>query len=205
MKLIAYSSSEGGGMMGGYSSTSIAYTDDGRCKVNKAGRTFHSEPIRKETYYADGLLEKLSEVCERYRVIEWENLPGETVTMLDAPSGSDSFTFENGTKIILESRRIYPGYVYEMHQEVNKLIEESKRYGVDFEVTEEAASMLMFGQMMKTGKVEDVNGQNPGTVQTITSQNPESIKWAKFCAICGTEFQENQKFCSECGSVRPKL
>lgn len=197
MKLIAYKTARYGGMLGGHSSTSVTYTDDGRCKVDSSGKTYHSEPITHEIYYAEGLLEKLSEVCERYHVITWTDIAGEKIRMLDEASGSDNFTFEDGTKITIESGRIYPGYVHEMYCEFKQLIEESKSYGVDFEVTEEAP-MMMMGMM--TAQKEGF-----GRTQHVVRENMEASKWAKFCTNCGTEFKGEQKFCVECGSMRQKL
>lgn len=196
MKLIAYETTRGGGMLGGYSSTSVTYTDDGRCKVDISGKTYHSEPIKHEVYYADGLLEKLSEVCKRYNVVTWTDIAGEKTGMLDEASSNDNFIFEDGTKIVIESGRIYPGYVHEMYCDFNQLIKESKDYGVDYKVTEEAPMMMgmMAAQMEGLFKV-----------QYAGSQNKEVSKWAKFCVNCGAEFTGDQKFCAECGSMRQKL
>lgn len=195
MKLIAYSSSESGGMNGGYSSTSVIYTDDGRCKVNIAGRTFHSQPTKRVTYYADGLLDKMSAVCEQYRVSDWTDLPDQKVFMYDAATSSDCFTFENGTKITLGSGKQYPENAREVFQEINKLIAESETYGVDVEITEEE----LFGTM---GMMQLNHTVNSDKLQTAGKQETDTSGWAKFCADCGTEFTGNQKFCAECGSLR---
>lgn len=199
MKLISYSSSESGGMNGSYSSTYIAYSDDGRCKVDIANRTNHSQPIKRVKYYADGLLEKLSEVCERYDIISWTDLPDQIVVMRDAPTVSECFTFENGTKIALGSGKQYPGLFHEMNQELEKFIRESESYGVDLEVIEETPFITM--GMMGAQVDKPVM---PINVQNASSRSEGTIKWAKFCSDCGTEFMGNQKFCAECGSARPK-
>ncbi|MCQ2522458.1 MAG: hypothetical protein MJ105_08775 [Lachnospiraceae bacterium] len=196
MKLISYNSSESGGMNGSYSSTSIAYTDDGRCEVNTANRPFHSQPIRRVRYYAEGLLEKLSEVCERYDVIHWTDLPQQKVTMYDAPSGSDCFVFDNGTKIVLESGMIYTQQIRDMYDELKPLIKVSENYGVDVMVTEEPGIMtmgMMFGQTNRTVEVKCTSGKDE-----------DMSTWAKFCDSCGANFTGNQKFCAECGSPRKK-
>lgn len=197
MKLISYSSSESGGMNGSYSSTYIAYTDDGRCKVDIANKPFYSQPIKRVRYYADGLLENLSEVCARYNVIDWTDLPDQQVFIYDAPTFSDCFTFENGTKIALGSGKQYPRQFHEMNRELEKLIRESESYGVDLEITEEASLVTM--GMMPGPVAQPVNFQDVGR------QGEESAKLAKFCTNCGAEFIGNQKFCAECGSVRQKL
>lgn len=198
MKLIAYSSSESGGMLGGRSSKSIAYTDDGRCKVKISGKTFHSEPIKHVTYYADGLLDKLSEVCERYNVISWTDLPDQTIAMHDAAKSRDSFTFENGTIITLSSEKQYPKQAREMYGELNRLIEESESYGVDAEVTIEENSFATMGMM-------SFQTAGPVQAQKVGTQGEDVSQWAKVCACCGTKFEGNQKFCAECGAVRQKL
>ena len=200
MKLIAYYSSEHGGMLGGYSLTEIAYTSDGRCKVHTAGRTFHSEPITHKRYYADGLLEKLTVVCERYNVISWTDLPKSNIFMHDAPSGSDKFTFEDGTKIILGSDMQYPAHASDMFGELKQLISESLNYSVDLEVTEEAPGFAMGMMGMMTNMP-----QNPVKVQKAPDQADGTTKWASFCVDCGAKFMGSQRFCAECGSVRKKL
>lgn len=196
MRLIAYSSSESGGMMGGYSSTNITYTEDGRCQVNISNRPFHSQPLTHVKYYADGLLEKLSEVCERYNVISWTDLPEQKIIMLDAANNTDNFTFEDGTKIVLGSRIQYPEHASEMYEEFNKIIRESEGYGVDREVTEEEPFMSMEMMAFQVDK--------PVKDQTTAGNVEDTSIWARFCVNCGAEFIENQKFCAECGSVRPK-
>ncbi|MCQ2519046.1 MAG: hypothetical protein MJ107_00805 [Lachnospiraceae bacterium] len=198
MKLIAYSTASSGGMLGGRSSTSVFYTDDGRCKVEITDKPAHNQPTTHKKYYADGLLEKLSEICERYNVAGWTNLTGESISMLDAASGSDKFTFENGTTVILESKMAYPQYVYEMFQEFRELIKDFKGSDVEVEVTEDApftfASMGMMG-------FQTANNVNP---KVDERRDQDVSDWAKFCRNCGTKFEGNQKFCAECGSVREK-
>lgn len=201
MKLIAYSSSESGGMMGGYSSTHIFYTEDGRCKVETAGRTYHSQPIEHITYYADGLLEKLSEVCEKYNVDNWKDLPYDKINMLDAALSSKNFKFENGDNITLDSDKIYPQNIElmcrDMYQEIIALIDDSKNYGIDKKITEEepVMSMGMMGMMGMTLQQ---------AVQPVREQ-ASTFQEAKFCNICGAKFLDEQKFCAECGAPRNKI
>lgn len=147
MKLIDYNASVSGGMMGGYSLTSVTYTQDGRCLVSTVSRDFHSSPTRKEKYYADGLLDKLSEVCERYQVIQWTDLPEQDMRMCDAADSSQCFTFEDGTKICLDTKKRYPLSAPDMFGELNELIRNSESYGVDKEVTIEENTMMPLGMM----------------------------------------------------------
>lgn len=197
VKLISYSFSEHGGMNGGRESTYIAYTDDGRCHVDMSSKPFHSQPITRVRYDSDGLLEKLSEVCERYHVTSWTDLPDQQMTMYDAPTVSICFTFENNIIISLGSRKQYPVQFHEMYQELNKLIQESEDNAIDrtVEVIEEKPFM---GMMMP-----ELNGKTI-SVQESGNQGEDITKWAKFCINCGAKFTGNQKFCPECGSVRPK-
>jgi len=197
MKLIAYSTGKAGGMCGSNSSTSITYTEDGRCKVSNSERPLQSQTTRIETYFADGLLQKLSEICERYHVIEWTDLPDEDIFMHDASTYSETFTFENGTKISLGSRKKTPAQAGEMAREINELIMESRKYGTDAEVTEE--SFLAMGMMM-TGIGSDFSKG-----QEIANQGKRTIQLAKFCKNCGTPFEGIQKFCTECGSAREDM
>lgn len=199
MKLVAYTSGEGGGMLGGHSSTSVNYTGDGRCQVLLMNRLTHNHPYEKVKYYADGLLEKLNEVCERYNVSSWTDLPGEEIAMLDSPSRSENFTFLGGTRIAFDNRRIYPDYVWEMLREIKQLIEESKKYAVDVEVSEEVPLMAM--SMMS---MNDINAGNKADNVQKESVQDDDVKWAKFCIDCGTKFVGDQKFCGECGAVRQK-
>ncbi|MCQ2543376.1 MAG: hypothetical protein MJ126_04365 [Lachnospiraceae bacterium] len=205
MKLISYNTSKAGGMLGGFSSTSITHTEDGRCKVIISNKYTHNDPCIKETYYADGLLEKLSEICERYNIINLKEMPGQTIVMLDDPSGQTSYEFEDGTKIVLEKGKIYPDFDYNMFHEFNELIEESKSYGVDMEVTQETFGMPM-GMMGMMG-MSMLNGQVTKIDKALdnASQSEDDSKWARFCSNCGNEFVGKQKFCAECGSPRPKL
>lgn len=198
MRLITYSMSESGGMNGSYLSKYIAYTDDMSCKVEIVDKPFHNQPTKRVKYYADGLLEKLSEVCEKYNVISWTDLPEQQIFMHDAAAVSICFTFENGVKIGLGSGKRYPEHFHEMYQELEKLIRESENYGTDLaEVTEETPFMAM--GMMMSSMGQSLCGQTP------ERQEKENTEWAKFCANCGAKFMENQKFCAECGSVRSKL
>lgn len=203
MKLIAYNKTERGGMTGGYSSTSIAYTREGRCQVHIKVQSYHSQPTFFERYYADGLLEKLSLLCERYHTTEWTNLPDSDIRMYDAPSGSIRFTFEGGTEIVLGSRKKYPDQFHEMYQELAELINESKAYAVERETGEEAPFMgpLTMGSMFdlqKNMQAASVPAGKPA------DQNESSANWAKFCGNCGAEFQGTQRFCAECGSPRQR-
>lgn len=198
MKLIAYSISEGGGMNGGYFSTSIAYTDDGRCRVSTSTRPFHNQPTRHVRYFSDGLLDKLSLVCERYNVISWTNLPEHKIFMHDAATTNICYTFENGTKIVLGDRTMYPEYFSEMHQEFNKLIDEAEQINVE-EKIEETLPFLTMGMM-----AAQLN-QPKATWVPVSQTTEDPAAWAKFCADCGAKFTGNQKFCPECGSVRQKL
>lgn len=200
MKLIAYNSSESGGMLGSYASTKIFYTSDGRCRVDTASKVLHSDPITHVTYYADGLLEKLSEVCERYNVIGWTDLPENNIFMHDSSSKKDNFSFEDGTIIVLGSSKKYPEHAGEMYGELKQLINDSENYAVDLEVTEES-SIFTMGMM---GKMPNMT---PNMVNVIkpANQNDESIKWAQYCVDCGAKFNGSQRFCAECGSVRKSL
>lgn len=147
MKLVAYNSSETGGMNGVYSLISVFYDKDGRCKVEIAHRSFHNQPTKYTNYYAEGLLEKLSEVCERYNVISWTNLPANNMFLHDAPTINDCFSFENGTKISLGSKTQYPLEAFDLFQEIKSLISESESYCVEKEVREEAPAPLAMGMM----------------------------------------------------------
>lgn len=196
MKLIAYSSTESGGMTGNYSSTSVTRTRDGRCRVEIARKDFHSEPLRRVKYYADGLLEKIGEVCERYEIINWTDLPELDIFMHDASRHSQSFIFEHGPDIILDSKKMIPPAAHEMYQEIDRLILESESYGTDVEITEDTPLPpmgMMAWQTEQTAKVQDSGSPDTGT-----------SRWAKFCTSCGTRFHEEQKFCAECGSSRKK-
>lgn len=196
MKLISYNSSESGGMLGGYSSTSISYTDDGRCKVVIANRINHSQPIERMTYYAEGLLEKLSEVCERYEVGSWKDLPELDMHVLDEASRSQSFLFENGPDVVLDNKKMYPQCAHEVFQEINRLIKESKSYGANVEITEEQPMLAMGMMAFQTSAASKVTDSS--------SKGSAAAKWANFCANCGTKFMVDQKFCSECGAARPR-
>lgn len=203
MKLIAYNSSEGGGMNGGYSSISIAYTEDGRCVVIKSNRAFHNQPMRTVKYFADGLLERLSEVCRRYDVIHWTDLPAQTAAMLDAPSGSDCFTFEDGTKIVINNGAIHPQKVRDMYQEFMPLIRESEAYGTNAEATEEKPAAMTMGMFFaQTNQVYKVQTSDRPTESV--GRNNDTSEWAGFCGNCGAKFSGNQKFCAECGEMRQK-
>lgn len=197
MKLVAYSSSESGGMNGGRSLTSITYTGEGRCKVTTANKPFHNQPTRHENYYADGLLEKLSAVCERYNVISWTDLPDNEIILLDGATSSENFTFNNGITITLGSRKKYPPNAHEMFEELKELIEESLNYGTEMEVTIEepmAPMSLMEFQMNMHAKKQDTG-----------KQETETANLAKFCSNCGAKFTGDQKFCAECGAKRPTV
>ncbi len=209
MRLIAYSSSEGGGMNGSYSSYDIAYTGDGRCRVQISSRAFHNQPIIDTRYYAEGLLEKLSNVCERYNVSSWVNLPDCEIFMHDAPSGNNTFTFEDGTRINLGSGKIYPEQANEMLRELYGLIRESRNYGVDLQITEGAPFAMMSMGMMAgqpaPAKTTEAASQTDEGASIIQSSEGNEPKWVKYCSQCGAKFNENQKFCAECGCIREKL
>lgn len=195
MRLIAYSSSEGGGMNGSFSSTSVSYTNDGRCRVNTDNRPFHNQPIKHVKYYADGLLEKLSEVCERYNVSNWTDLPEQNMFMYDAPTSNVYFTFEDGTKIDLGSRKQYPKQAHELFREIDDLIAESKDYAVDVEVVEEPAMTMGMSMGMSMMAVSD---------NFVKAPESAEMKWSKFCASCGERFTGDEKFCAHCGTKREK-
>lgn len=209
MRLIAYSSSEGGGMNGSYSSCDIAYTGDGRCRVQISSRAFHNKPTVNTRYYAEGLLEKLSNVCERYNVSSWENQPDRETFMYDATSGSKTFIFEDGTRINLGSGKIYPEQANEMFQELYGLIRESRDYGVDLEITEDSPFAMMSMGMMAgqpaPAKTKEAASPADGGVSRVQSSEGNEPKWAKYCSQCGAKFNENQKFCAECGCIREPL
>lgn len=225
MKLIEFRASESGGMNGSRSSTSVAYTDEGRCKVNIVSKPFHNQPTTHVKYYADGLLDKLSEVCERYHVIEWKDLPEQDLFMHDAPTIYEHFTFEDGTKIDLGSKKKYPEHAGDMFHELYRLIDESESYSVNREVLVEEDSPMMMGMMpfgmMSMGMMSEGmkfdqtppggndqkaggSGSGSSSVSNGGNQGEEAVKWAKFCNQCGTPFEGNQKFCSECGAIRNK-
>lgn len=192
VKLISYSSSQGGGMLGGYSSTSITYSEDGRCKVSCSNKPMHNQPTEHITYYADGLLEKFSELCERYNVISWTDLPDLNITMLDAGTSTDTFTFEGGTIISLSSGKQLPVQARIMFQELAELLNEAKDNALDIEVIQVEENMMPMGMM---GNQLLKNAET--NIQSINA--PQS---AKFCSNCGSKFSGEQKFCPECGTKR---
>ena len=201
MRLISYSSGESGSMMGGRSSLSISYTDDGRCRVSSSQSVGQSLTTKCVTYYAEGLLDKLSEVCERYNVIEWKDVPGPKIFMVDAGTSRQTFSFENGVKICFESGKRYPEYAGDMFSEIDALITESESYAVDVEVSEETFGMGMMGMM---GMMNMMNDQNKQVVKDpdYFKRNEDTSAWAGVCDGCGTPFTGAQKFCAECGAAR---
>lgn len=194
VKLIAYSSSQGGGMMGGYSSMSISYAEDGRCKVSSSNKLMHNQPTEHVVYYADGLLEKLSELCERYNVISWTDLPDLNITMYDAATSTDTFTFEDETRISLCSDKQLPAQAHTMFRELAELVKDARSQAADIEVTQVEENMMFMGMM----------GNQAVQSPKIETQSMDNTQWARFCSNCGSKFNGEQKFCSECGTKRAK-
>ena len=209
MKLIAYVKSSSGGMMGGAAYEEIKYTEEGKCYFYSRNKQMHSSPTVTNKYYADGLLDKLSAVCERYNVSSWYNLPDTDIFMYDAASTSITFTFEDGTNISIGDRTKCPDMWLDFWDEFRELIKQSKDYAVD-EVTETEESVNMFGMgMMAMGMMGDpmsnnmiVNVQNDTNCNNATSI--EESKWAKFCIECGNGFSGAERFCGNCGAPRQK-
>lgn len=199
MKLIAYNSSKGGGMTGGHSSISIKYSEDGRCKVCSSIKTMHSQPTEQMTYYADGILDKLGELCERYNVINWTNLPDLDLKMYDGETSSDTFIFEDGIKINLNSGKQLPDQACQMFQELLELVNEYKDKANNIEVIQVEENMMM-GMM----NMSLMNNQTLKKTE-VNVQNIDITKFDKFCSECGSEFNGNQKFCSECGATRKEV
>lgn len=201
MKLISYSSITGGGMAGGHSSTFITYTEDGRSKVETSDKPYHSSSTTHVIYYAEGLLEKLSDVCERYNVITWTYLPDNDILVYDEASSTDHFIFEDGTDIVLGNRTKSPTEAREMYHEFVALIKDSINYATELKEEHiKEQPFLMMGMMGQMPSMADVRFDVPKT----DTPKEDASTWAKFCKECGAEFKGSQKFCPECGALRPK-
>lgn len=205
MKLIRFDNSSGGGMRGENSRITVHYTADGKCLVNSSGKDAWNTPTYIKNYYADGLLDKIGEVCERYAVHTWTDLPNNDFFMLDAPSRTVNFIFDDGTKIKLTNNTRTPDAWREVSSAISELIEESETYGIDA-----AVELSPFGMMM--GKTEIIRVQPksgaaapaaPASAPTaeVAPDAPAPEKKAKFCPTCGYKAGGNSKFCPECGAI----
>lgn len=200
VKLVAYSSSKSGGMMGGCSSTSIVYTGDGRCKVSSSSRFMHNQPLIRETYYSEGLLEKLSALCERYHVMDWTDLPDLNLTVYDEAAVTYCFTFGGGNVVSLGSGKRFPDQAGEMFRELAELIKEARDNAADLEVTQVEENLM---NMSLADAMRMMNNQMVESPET-KSQSICPAKMARFCSNCGYQFEGEQKFCPECGTARAK-
>lgn len=191
MKLIKYSTSSGGGMLGGNSSMRVEYDKDGKCFVEKKTKDMHSSPTYTTSYYADGFLEKLSTACEKYNVRSWTDLPDEDLRILDGESHSYYFTFEDGLSIRLGSDKKAPANWRDFWNEVSALLEDAEKNATDRKTTKEENGSMMFGFI------------NNASMSEVQQTKPQALTKSKFCSTCGTKFDnDDQKFCPNCGAVR---
>lgn len=191
MKLIRYSVSSGGGMLGGNYSKRVEYDKNGKCFVEEKSKMTHSDPTYTTSYYADGLLEKLSILCDKYSVRGWTDLPDNDMKMLDGESHNYSFTFDDGLSIKFGDDKKSPEGWRDFWNEASKLFDEAENSAINKKTTKEENGPFMFGFMNKTSMVE---------FQQI---KPQVLTKPKFCSMCGAKFDnDNQDFCPNCGAVR---
>lgn len=192
----------------------IEYTKDGKCLFDSLEKSRHDSPVYVKKYFAEGLLDKIGEVCERYNIISRTNLQKSNIVMYDAPSYYYTFMFEDGTRITFGSDTECPAQWPDAHGEINELIKESENYGTDVE--EEKVSSDVPGTPMANMQ-SGIMGGMMGYMETVInlkladerskaqSDTPSPASgWVAFCSQCGTQFKDGQRFCSECGAVRSR-
>lgn len=191
MKLISYSYSSSGGMMGGHSSVYISYDKDGRCYVEDISKVTHNSPTYTTHYYAKNLLDELSVVCDKHNVRSWTNLPDNEIVMLDGDTHSYSFNFEDGLSIRLGSKKQTPDNWRDFWNEVSALLEDAEEHAINKTTKKEENKPVMFGFM------------NNVSMSEVQQTKRDISDKPKYCSMCGSKFDnDTQKFCPNCGAVR---
>ncbi len=194
MKLISYYRYSSGTMMGGRSSFTVSYTPEGRCLCESQSKSSANLPLYVTRYYADGLLEKMDSVCEKYRVYSWTDLP-EAVNfgMMDGGASGTVFRFEDGTEILLGDGKLPPAESIALWEEIGALLKEAEAYGVD---AGPKPSSLPEGFELQNSMLAHFYEE----LVYVPFGQKAAAPAPKFCSCCGNRLEPGQAFCGECGA-----
>lgn len=196
-KLLSYSYSYGGDMIGSYRSKSVKRIGDGKAFVSSAdSRRHYLDSTISEYYISDITLDKIEEIADKYKLYTYNDLPKSKLFAYDAGTSSYSFNFEN-LSLGFSSSDDVPVKGWDAIREIDKVISEAisegeklpglvlEQTGEDYnarevkkgtvyvEVFEYSKNYIHY--RIKNGLEENVEVKNDNTIYLIDNENRHEI------------------------------
>lgn len=122
-RLIAYSSTFGGDMIGSYSDMKIKVFDDKRAIISSAKSSWHGEEPKKTNIYVDiEILDGILEVFKEYKYKNYAKLPLSKMKVLDAGTTTYRFEFEGGFEVKFSTNQLLPQKGFDGIDKINDII-----------------------------------------------------------------------------------